>query len=832
MDGIADLTGQTSLLSGIVAKLNKKGLVRGLLEGPSGCGKSWLLQQLLTLWEQQHHKGIILSGDRAFSDRGYAPWFSGLSRAEDRLESKRLIQRAVSETGKMIPAVGNLVTFALDILLDSKEKQQRSKTLHLNSEEHEILFRLQSFAGNKPLLVIADDMQYWDHESLRLLLIVLSSQLDHTYPFLTRTHFIAATTRDSAPRNPDLWSQLISEFSQDEWHLEYVTEEKLGGILSAFGLKNHISKEQTALIYSVAGGHLELLRQLVDYYGGNQLGHGPEIGFKACPSLDIYAFLHRLIKERLDSLGVEGQKTMEVLTAASVIGRSFTNLEINCITGSASYLAESLQTAEKMRFLELERNAIRFSHEALRDSLLRATSNKAPEYHITFAKCLSILRPSDYLTRAEHLLLGGQEDLAAQLYFIGLLRMLRECEPIRNDFRQRVCAMMHQFGYGNLYSSLLDAYDLYYKHRYAEAAALLDRVELIYPEVLLAERDYLLALCKLKKFNSAENAKADQILQPWERLRNHEPDLWSRIQMTRLAICTRNNEFDQARKIERNLGNYYNNLRRSDPSAETAINILRRKSATLYGAEIAAERCRTAVAYFGTGDGGALPRSPVQYYMGLCNLSGNLLVIGEFVEARQTSERAANFWQKCQDLAIPRLEVAINNLLVSSVVSGAMNAKDAERTMNELDFDSPESPDRYLLTNNLIIFIALTGNLQEALRQAERTFASLGSNTSDDSYYRYFIGTNLAGILHLVGETRKATTLWRQLRPPEIPQADMPFLNARHSGQQDALKSVKKGDIEGWDQFLSRKHTSLLGRPWAFYGRGFLFSDIQFWSES
>src|SRR5882672_5516570 len=106
MDGIADLTGQTSLLSEIVRKLNENGLIRGLLEGPSGCGKSWLLQQLLIHWEQQH-KGLILSGDRAFSDRGYAPWFSGLSRAEDRLESKQLIHRAVSETGKMIPAVGN-----------------------------------------------------------------------------------------------------------------------------------------------------------------------------------------------------------------------------------------------------------------------------------------------------------------------------------------------------------------------------------------------------------------------------------------------------------------------------------------------------------------------------------------------------------------------------------------------------------------------------------------------------------------------------------------------------------------------------------------------------
>jgi tetratricopeptide (TPR) repeat protein len=614
--------------------------------------------------------------------------------------------------------------------------------------------------------------------------------------------------------------------------LEYATEQELGGILSAFGLKSYISKEQTNLIHSIAGGHLELLRQLVDYFEENRSRDESRIGFRTSPGLDVYMFLHRLIKERLAMLGAEGKKTLEVLIAASVIGRSFTSLEINCITGAVSCLAESLLTAEKMRFLEREKDSIRFSHEAVRDAILKEARNKAPEYHATFAKCLSILRPSDYLTRAEHMLLGGQEDLAAQLYFIGMLKILRECEPIKGDFQQRVCVMMNQFGYEKLYSSLISAYDLYHRQHYTEAAALLDRVELIYPEVLLAERDYLLALCKLKKFNSLENTKVDKMLLSWDHLRDYEQDLWCRIQMTRLAVCTRNNDFDQARAIERNLGIYYNKLRRSDPNAETAINILRRKSATLYGAEIATDRCRTAVDFFGAGNEEGLPRSPVQYYMGLCNLSGNLLVIGEFVEARQTAERAANFWRKCQDLAIPRLEVAINNLLVSSLISGALNAKDAEHAMKEMDFNSSDSPDKYLLANNLIIFTAFTGNLDEALQQAMQTFSSLGTNTSDDNYYRYFIGTNLAGILHLTGKTRQAITLWRQLHPPKIPQADMPFLNARHVNQRKAFKSVKKGDIKGWDQFLSRHSASSLGRPWAFYGRGFLFSDIQFWSES
>jgi len=832
MREIAALTGQAEIVIEIEHKLGTLRPLRGLIEGPSGGGKSWIFEQLLKRWQGASHKGIVAAGDRAFTDRSYAAWFSGISQAEDRFGSRRLMKETVTDTTDLVPSAGKLVSFLAETLLNSRERHQRSKSLQLTDGEHEILFRLQALAGDKPFLLLADDLQFWDKDSLRLLAVILSSRLDKIYPFLTRTHLLATATRGWNPAFSDLWRQVMGYLDRNRWHLEYVSEDRLAPILRAFGLEFEFPKQQIDVIYSVAGGHLEMLRQLVDYYACNDVTTRCSGDARIAPGLTIYQVLNAFVKERLDQMGVEGQKAFDFLLATSVIGRSFTDLEAQCIMGSPPDLHAVLETAEKLKLVKRDKQTIRFYHESLRESFLNATASRAPEFHRAFARCLSFLRPSDYITRAEHLLLGRDDDLAAQLYFVALLRMKRECEPIKDDFSERICSMMKDLGYENPCTLIVDAYNNFRNENYSSAAHLLERIEVIYPDVLLAERDYLLALCKLKKFNSSDNLKALEMLSRWEHLRDNESDLWSRLQMTRLVACTRTGDFNLARQIERSLGKYYASLRRSDPSADTAINMLRRKSASLYGAEVAAERCRLAVAYFGAGSTNDLPRSPVQYYMGLCNLSGNLLVTGEFEASRNMAQLATTFWTKFQDIALPRIEVALNNLVISGYFSGALNANDALQTMAKMEFGSRESPDKYLLVNNYIVLTALVGKLEEAIQIGTPFFESLGPNSSDDGYYRYFLGTNLSSCLHLVGKTNAAIEIWRQLEVPLIPDADMPFLLARHTGQEKAFAVVPPGDIDGWNHFLSRTDTSSLGRPWAFYGKGFLFSDIQFWSES
>jgi hypothetical protein len=749
------------------------------------------------------------------------------------IDSARLLKRAATESGKLVPSAGSLLTFLLDILLHSKESRQRTQTLHLTEQEHEILFRLQHLAGRKHLLLMADDVQYWDQDSLRLLLMLLGPRLSAVYPFLKQMHVIAAVTRDWKLEHEDVWQQVLLSLRKNEWHLESVQKDGLPALLAAFGLKVDPGEDQLALLYGVSGGHLEVLRQLAEYYACDPNKHWNLLTGAGTPALDLYEVLQRYVKERLENLGVEGTKTLNVLGAASIIGRAFTSPELRCILGQdARQVSEALDSAERLHLVKRENSIIRFSHEALRECLLKATAYHAPELHEAFAKCLAILRPSDFLTRAEHLLLGGQEDLATQLYFIALLRQIRDCEPTANDLRERVCGMMNRFGRAEFCSTIIEAYTLFFKQRYAEAATLLGNAETIASDILLAERDYLLALCLLKRFNSADNLKAVALLKEWDILKDQEPGIWCRIQMTLLVALARVNDTPSAKGVERSVGRYYDVIRRSDPYAEVAINILRRKAANLYGAEVAAERCRLAVSYFQPVDETTASRNPAQYYMALCNLAGNLIVIGEFEEAREKAQAACAFGKRCRSTQLPRLEVGVNNLVLSGYLCGKLKPSEAVAAMQEMRPLLSESPDKLLATNNLVLLEALSGDLRGALGNAKQLLDDLIASSSDDTYYRYWIETNLASLLHLNGMTDAALKLWGDINVPVTPEGDRQFLLTRQERQSEAFRTIKPGDAEGWDTFLSKKYPGLLGPPWRFFGRGFLFSDIQFWSES
>jgi hypothetical protein len=47
---------------------------------------------------------------------------------------------------------------------------------------------------------------------------------------------------------------------------------------------------------------------------------------------------------------------------------------------------------------------------------------------------------------------------------------------------------------------------------------------------------------------------------------------------------------------------------------------------------------------------------------------------------------------------------------------------------------------------------------------------------------------------------------------------------------RDAIKEAPALSAEEFDAFLLQEHGLQIGPQWAFYGRGFLLTDIQFWS--
>jgi Flp pilus assembly protein TadD len=833
MSEIAALTGQQRVLSEISRYLVTEMPARALLEGPPGCGKTWVLRQLSAHWSGLGRPVFTASGDRSASARALSPFNNALIPLKIDLQVGRVRKTAYSRIGGAVPMAGSLVSFLLEACLHTSERKQRSETPHLTPGEQEILFQLQHLAGNSELLIVADDLQYWDIDSLRLLQFMFSASLARTYSFLAKARLVVSRTRGTKTKHPEMVDEIALNFSA-VWGLDYFEPESLKAIMQGFGFEAPLPEEQFRLIYAVCTGHLELIRRLTEYLVDGSESVGMATGFHT-PGLDAYTLLHQLVSERLGQLGEEGTATKALICAAAVIGSSFSRLEIQCLLKwDAATLRKALDSAERLRLIESERQQLRFVHEDLRECLFRSLGSDAQEFHSALAICLSSLRPSDYFTRAEHFFLAGNEEVSAQLYFEGLLQRKREHLAISDELYRSVFSMLEALGFGAIASTVFEAQALFLTQQYGAAASLLEKTEHTFPPVFCAERDYLWALCLLKFFNSTESRRAKDLLANWDELRESEKDLWCRIQLTLLVAHVHLGESSQAMRIERIAARYLDSIKASDPGAEAAVNVLRRKSSALYGAEISRDRCREAAVYFGPLPGSGVPRNPAQYYMTLCNLAGNLIVTGEFAEAAKYAKQAVEMESEGWCHTLPRPEVAINNLVLSGFLAETLKASDAVTVYERLLAEQPAIADRHLILNNHAVVLTLTGRLNDALHLCSNVDSEMRELGKNDSYYQYFVRSNLAGLLHLSGRRLEAERLWQELETqvPEIAQEDRSYLVQRQRLQAGAFDEVAAGDAAGWQNYLLRRHPVMFGDGWRFYGRGFLMSDIQFWSES
>ena len=139
-----------------------------------------------------------------------------------------------------------------------------------------------------------------------------------------------------------------------------------------------------------------------------------------------------------------------------------------------------------------------------------------------------------------------------------------------------------------------------------------------------------------------------------------------------------------------------------------------------------------------------------------------------------------------------------------------------------------------LIRGNCAALQALSGEVEAALAEYIRLSMELDEGSIEDEFYRYFIRSNLAGLMHIVGKSAEGLKLWHTLdgHVPRIPESDRQYLLDRQKYQVAAFGDVATGNVLAWDTYLQSKYPEHLGPGWKFYGRGLLLTDTQIWLES
>jgi hypothetical protein len=815
---LSELTGQRAAIGRVLElqSLSRKECV--LISGPGGSGVSWALDQIGIEWERNGGVALKATGTAVTPKRPFLPWLTIASPARNSLARWDIMKGSATEASKAIPVVGGAAGYVVGEVLNYRRKKLAHQAQMLGEKEQDLMFVIEATAHGKRLLLLIDQLSNWDDESWALLELIVSPVLHDLYPTLANILILAGANEEILPRCRVMMEKLpVSEFK-----LNRLQRGHLPTAMKIFSFPLLGDQEQNVL-YEATGGRLDLLHDFASF--AQDFGN---LG----PAAEKNVLYGRMIERRLRAIKGNINALEELLSAASFLGNSFSLEEIGCLTGSPlGDIQAVIRQAEEEKLLAAVGGNLSFPSSAMQRYFLSSRIENPAKYHSKFSECLRRMRPGDYEARCQHLLLAGQHDDALACYCLAFLDARRRRKNLSDPGPLRELPAYEE--YKEYLDLMTAAYREHDRDALNEGLAIIESIEAFLSDPLIAERDYLEAQIRMKSHRIADLERVVALLQRWLGLKEVEPEIWSRIAQTLMVALSETSHYEEARQLEEDLTKYYGSRRRLDPWALYGLNCLRRQSECLHHLVPSRNRLENALAYFGPTATGILPRHPLQYYYTLTNLVANLIASGSFPEATVRSAELERLLQNHPSFDWPSLEVAANNTVLAGYLAGILPLTQAIELMRKLDDGRTAIGDRILIQNNLAVLFAHDGQSNEAKQILVSAREQLGGKADSDSYHRYFIANNLAGLLAISGDIDSSLKIFdaagsdlHQLFP-----AVRETLLRRHSMMFEALKAAATVGMVKFDRFLKDHHPPQVGPQWEFYGRGFLFTDIQFWTS-
>jgi hypothetical protein len=816
-------------LRSLLATVRKPGLC--LLTGPSGSGKSWLAAAV----SESFHAGgpeplplLVVQGQHTLQGTPLACWRLALYGRRSRFARPGAYQEIAQETMRAASKVTLGLSEVVNIALGAR-KQFRNAPATLNDEQFGILHELAVLAHNQTAFVlIADNLQWWDEQSIVLLRALFLPAFVDNFPFLLRSQVIGVLRKEA--ERSSVVERLIHDLRPPTVTLEMPDLAASEAALRQFGVVD-AGPQIAVAIHAATGGHLQLLREVARYLHSSS--GSPRAGVAGVWSSECRRdFLRDSIRERLASsdMGAALPASFQLLEAAATIGIAFTEAALRCMTRDDTVQYErALSVLTSLGILERNGSLIRFAHEILQEATASDSPGRRSELHERFADCLRLLNPTDYDARSFHLDCAGRTEDAQVMAILAALSQLR------NGVGGSTAD--HQAPLGTSVSAaskLLDeATRRWFANEYPQVIELLTSFPTDVPELLSAERAYLVADSLLKSIEAGDRAAVIDLLEDWRGKVVDEFEIWFRLSATLMVARSHVGALDAARAIEREIIGKVDKRRQYDPAAVVYAHTLYRKSDALHEVEVVARRQQEAVRFFRGDVSIQAPRHPSEYARAAANLIGSLLVLGEYASASELADDLIAWLSTASGGLLPRATVALNNLLLVRLLSGTATPAEVVPAFEDLLAAAARAEDRLLIASNLSVARARSGDLRGALGILEQCDRSLGLLYRPDPYYVYFVRSNLTAIRFHGGALPDPLSAWSQLEPQlvELHQPLRPFLCRRHELLATAFSDISPGDITGWDDYLQTRHPRQLGRPWTFYGRGFLLTDIQHWSD-
>ena len=806
------------------------------ISGKSGHGKTVSTKQVAQALEQSGYLLMPLTGDCILTEKEYHPFYMALSEALP-VNAEYGIKDVFADYGDSIPKVGKGVTSILNFLSKRDSAQKRIRDLMLNEKEHDIMCKLQYLAEQKDILFVCDNINYWDEKSLKLLYLILQNR--HTkYDFLSRSIFVLLYTSDKKTVNDDLICA-IKDIVNENCKIDFPELERteFREVLSVLGYENSLSEKECDLLFSLINGHIRMLVELIDELNKNRLTLDSAEGK---PKEILTSILH----QRLKDCGATGEQIKTTLEYASLLGLSFSGYELNEIMQLNNSLFQNIiKRSNEMRLIERQSekcNTLQFAHDIIHEIFQSEISENGSEYYERIELCLKEIEPGQYIRRSQYAFKAGNTNRAFILAVLNIIKQIREDGFISEKdllrYKELFAKEKTIFMYYEYIKSMKEGYELYRQGDYEKALKTVLLIDRIYPVEFLVEKEILCSYCYTKKIDPCYRYTGLTRLKSYAAIEkcNNERDLYERV-LVRLTILEAHlgNNSD-ARTAESEVILSLSNRINHDEQAQMRFHTLNRISNALYDCETAADKMKKAAEYFGTDfEKGRLWRNTKQYYLSQVNYAGVLCLIGRFKESYERNKKILALCQQFPDYPFPRTNIFLNNYLISGYLSHQLTAEECAQSFNELVDSIEPCAERLFYVANFSIFLALSGDVKEALLRLQQEANLQDMKEDKEKIYNYRIAFNSGVYQFLLNNKDEALNILTKLDEQMlslVPKDDAIYTEKRVAQVAHYISNVNLPVTpKQWEDILLQNSSEFQPTPWNYYGKGYAFTTVFNW---
>jgi hypothetical protein len=799
------------------------GETRIVIYGDSGCGKTFLSENIIYKVTGYSEDWSILRfvGDINCIEKDYYPIVSGLDSYCIKYNITKTVAGAIPKLIDESSGTGRFFSYILETILNRTTDNSIYINEILNDVEIDLLYKIKSCINRKNCLIYLDNLQWWDQKSINFFYLLLKHFKKHIKK-LSSSIIICNVTKNQETYNQSILNSIIYEFHFYKCSFKKMSLDEYKACLLEIGLQD-ISDSISNLLYKLTKQNLAITKSALLF---------PESFYGVDTRIDEKTFLRILIEKKLKQMGATGEQITEVLKYASLIGLAFSLLELEYLVPyNDEKIREIINQANDLYLVEPQKSLYHFTHEVIRELFRKKLEDNNYIYCEKSIQCLKILHPYNYKTRIKYLLMVGNIIELEKIYCLEICNQLERngfCE-YNIDLNIIISEEIKDF-----IDNIEKAYKAFHIGDYTKAVYYAQSIENIYPVELLAIRDSIISQSLTKQLNNSERQKAVEIIKDYYHKYEEfsEKQVWTKTMLCLLAAYIHVRDLANAQKILDELYLFYGRKAKLCEDYKKELNVLRRKSTPFYEVDIAGIYLKKSVNYFSPKDiDGTFIRYPRQYFMSLTNFGANQACLGNFTEAFNLSKTAIDLYNHMPGIHFPRLEIVINNYLLSGYLSNKMALKDTIVSFNTLLSEIKQIADKTIIMTNLAALYLLDlqqDKANEILHELDREIEK--SNCNEFSY-EYHVKVNLLIIEIINRNWIQAKKLVKSLENivPNLYQNY--YFRKKHeilSQYVSAKKSIN------YDDSFSKtiiENASLTNSSWRFYGIFPALNTLEYWSE-